>query len=678
MTLITPDPVALLVLSVGMAAVQCAPYPDLRAWMIAGMLASGSGTIYLWLRGHVNTSQVILGAIVARLMAFPMGPSVTDDTFRYIWDGWLQFDGVNPYALRPAEWMDTASAGVAERYRELYDHLNSTTYFSVYPPVSQMIFALGGSVDAVLGGRGDILQSYYAIKASFLALELGAVACLARMLSARTLVLYAWSPLVVLETAGQGHTEAALVAFLIMTVWAVRRRQAWIASLALAAATMVKLYPVLLFPLLWRRFGIDGIWPGIVVMTGLSIPYAAWFVPSHVFASLNLYVRLFEFFAGPYFATKHLLLVVTETDYSKVIGPVLRAAFLAGVPAMYFIDAWRTWRMERSMLWILGSFLVLSTTVHPWYLLGVLPLACLRLDGRGQNQVQHPIKSILPLFGWLWLSVIAPATYGYYTGLPYWTWVWIGWGGAALFVLIAALRNVHAVRNRLRMWVGDLQQRRSRGKAERVRAWLPAHSIPTPPVAVSTSAPTVRKPQHAGDNEEQAPIRVLDLGAGEGYVGQAIAVDGGAHLGKKRVCDVQLCDIVNLNRTDLPHDIYDGETLPYNDGDFDAVILYFVLHHCEAPGRVLSEALRVASQRVVVVESVVTGPIQRRLLRAADVVVNRIREGGSLHDQEQHLSFRSVEDWNVLAEENGATVIDITIWPGRIHPQARFVLEPSS
>ena len=298
---IAKDPVALLVLSVGIAAIQCAPYPGLRSWMIAGMLASGSGTMYLWLRGRLTMPQVVLGAVVARLAAFPLGPSVTDDTFRYIWDGWVQLDGLNPYALQPEAWMAAASGEVADRYRDLYEQLNSASYFSVYPPVSQLIFAAGAGVDAIVGRRGDVLQSYYAIKAAFLALEIGAVACLTRMVSARTLVLYAWSPLVVLETAGQGHTEAVLVAFLVVAVWAIRDQRAWVASVALAGAAMVKLYPVLLFPLLWRRFGGGGMWPGMAVMIGLSVPYAAWFVPSHVFDSLNLYVRLFEFFCRTVF-----------------------------------------------------------------------------------------------------------------------------------------------------------------------------------------------------------------------------------------------------------------------------------------------------------------------------------------------------------------------------------------
>jgi ubiquinone/menaquinone biosynthesis C-methylase UbiE len=169
---------------------------------------------------------------------------------------------------------------------------------------------------------------------------------------------------------------------------------------------------------------------------------------------------------------------------------------------------------------------------------------------------------------------------------------------------------------------------------------------------------------------------VLDLGAGEGYVGQAIqdarSDAEGCHIDAR----VQLCDILDLNRTDLPHDTYDGADLPYRENGFDSTILYFVLHHCENAERVLQEALRVTRGRVIVVESVIEGPVQRRVLRSLDRWANRIRSAGAMRAQEDTLTFRTVQGWEDLVRTCGGTVVHRHTWGNVVHPQALFVIEP--
>lgn len=650
------DPVAVLVW-LGIAGVAvCASLPGAHFALVMLGLASIAGTVWLWHRDRLSTAQVLAGAVAARFVFLPLEPSLTDDTFRYVWDGWLQWEGINPYEFRPSAVVAAEDGAMGS---ELYQRLNSKEFFSVYPPISQMVFAFGAGVDSLVGESGSWRQSYYAIKSVFVLLETAGLLLLARMLPPRWLVLYAWSPLVVLETAGQGHTEAALVFFLIAAVWAVQAARPSLASLALAGATLVKLYPVLLFPLLVRRFGWRSLLPGAVGGALLCLPYAEPFVVPNIMTSLDLYVRLFEFFAGPYFLAKHVLLEGTGIDYSKVLGPALRAAFLLGVPAVYIWDAWRLLPFHRSGLWILGGFLVLSTTVHPWYLLAVLPLSVLaagrsswRVDFAGQTAPDQ--TALLPagggLAGWLWLCAAAFGTYTFYAGGPYWAWVIGGWGGASF---LWVWPTTPGIRKAADAALQHLQRKRGAKKAGRIIRWLsPARA------------------RH-GDTP-----RVLDLGAGEGYVGQAIQhalSDGeGCHIDTR----VQLCDVVDLNRTDLPHDTYDGAELPYCESAFDSTILYFVLHHCQDAERVLREALRVTRGRVIVVESVIEGPVQHRVLRSLDRWANRIRSAGAMRAQEDALTFRTVQEWGNLVRTCGGTVVYRHTWGNVLHPQALFVIEP--
>ncbi|NBC18814.1 MAG: methyltransferase domain-containing protein [Bacteroidetes bacterium] len=569
-----------------------------------GVLSSGL-VVGLWRRGGIPVGWTLGLAAGARLIAFVLPPSLSDDAYRYVWDGLVQHAGLNPYRYVPSE-----VALPALQASPLVDLLNSASYYSVYPPLSQMVFFLGGWAYA-----GDWQASYYVIKAVFVAVEWGGLLLLARMADRRMLLLYALQPLVIIEVAGQGHTEALMVGALLLALYMAHNRRPRWASAALGAATMAKLYPLVLFPLLMRRFGWRGVWPGMLVMVLLGAPFAAPHVVPHVVESLRLYTSLFEFNAGLYLGVKNILAGVTGEDWSKTLGPLLTGLYLAILPLLYVLDARRDWPLSRGMLVVLGAFLVFTTTVHPWYLLAVLPLLA----------VQRHVA-----WHWLWLAAAAFGTYLLYRpggGVWYGAFVVVGWGGWAIFALWG---HRDALLQRVQRW-------RARRKVDVLASWLP-----------------------------ERPDRILDLGAGEGYVGRELASRTGA--------DVQLLDVLPMNRTGLPHQVYDGKHVPFEDDTFDATVLYFVLHHCKDPAAVVQEALRVTDGPVLVVESVYTSARSLRVLTVLDRVANRLRSGGAMAAQEEHLHFRTAEQWRLFFSEHGAVVQEERQFGSVLHRQAAFVL----
>jgi alpha-1,6-mannosyltransferase len=380
------------------------------SFLVGACFVAGGGLVVLWWRDVLSTTEVLWGAILLRLAFLPLLPELTDDPFRYVWDGWLQLEGINPYRFVPSD-------PALERFQdaEMYEKLNSQEYYSIYPPLLQLFFCFG----ALFYDGGWILP-YYVLKTAFVVVELVGVAILARLTSPRNLLLYAWNPLVLIETAGQGHTEALLVPLLFAALWAVRRQRGGLASVAIAGAGLVKLYPFALGPFLLRRFGWRAVWPGALVVVGLSIPYAAPYAIPHIKESADLFAQLFEFNAGPYYALKHTLWKWTGADWSKTIGPWFRRLFLVSLPVLYVLDAWRDWSFRRACLLLLGTFLVLSTTVHPWYLLPVVGLG---------------VMGPRPSWHWMWLGLCSVGTYLFYVDGLYWTWIWLGWGGAGLLAL---------------------------------------------------------------------------------------------------------------------------------------------------------------------------------------------------------------------------------------------------
>ncbi len=384
-----------------------------EAWpgLVALSFVACGGLLWLWKRDPLTRTQVLWGALLLRLAFLPLLPGLTDDFYRYVWDGWIQIAGINPYRFAPKH-----EALVPFQTTPLYEQLNSQAYYSVYPPLTQLLFAFGGWVYTALGWHA----AYYGLKGLFVAAEFGGVLVLSRLTTPRNLLLYAWNPLVLLETAGQGHTEALLIPFLVGLIWAVQHGSGRWASVAVAGAGMIKLYPFVLGPFLIRRHGWSAVWPGGLVVIGLSLPYVAPYALPHLKSSVDLFAELFEFNAGPYYLIKHAFWLFTGADWSKQIGPVFRYSFLVLLPVLYTLDWWRDWSMRWATLLTIGVFLIFSTTVHPWYLLPVLALGVLH----------HR-----PSWPWFWLGAFSIGTYLFYTGGSYWIWVILGWGGAALLAL---------------------------------------------------------------------------------------------------------------------------------------------------------------------------------------------------------------------------------------------------
>ena len=587
--------------------------PLYREVFVVLALAMGAAPLLVWARGRVTTRFVLVVAVLARLAVLWLPPTLSDDVYRYVWDGLVQLDGTSPYAHAPR---DAALAELRSEHGDLYGHLNSAGFYSVYPPLSQLLFAASATTAQV---GASPLVAVYLLKLLLAAAEIGALLLLSRLVPARLLVLYAWHPLAVIESAGQAHGEA-LAALLILTcVYTVPREKPLAAGAALGGAVMVKLWPLALLPLLWRRAGVTSMLAASAVMLALALPYASVVAAENVQRSLALYVGLFEFNALPYFLLRDGLnaLEPSEADMGKaVVGQLLQTAFALSLPVLVLLD-WRRRRpLDRAFAGVIGVYLVCTTTLHPWYMLPLLILPA-TLGAHGGR----------PRWCWLWLGLMSVGTYVRYRPggeATYEAFVWLGWGGWLVLLIGDGAADL----------LQGVLRRRGRRKAERVGPHLAKGGV------------------------------VLDLGAGEGYVGLALQ----KRLGGRAV----LADVSNAARVPLAAVHYDGRRLPFATASFDGVALCYVLHHCERPGRVLAEAMRVCRPggRVVVVESVYRTGRGRRLLRLLDWTANALRGhvGGPLH-------HRRAAAWRGLADRLGGRVVAFEAHGHPPHRQATVVVE---
>lgn len=160
---------------------------------------------------------------------------------------------------------------------------------------------------------------------------------------------------------------------------------------------------------------------------------------------------------------------------------------------------------------------------------------------------------------------------------------------------------------------------------------------------------------------------LLDLGAGEGWVAEALRA-----LTPVWTCSV---DVGPFQLAREPYVLYDGARLPFRDGTFDTTLISLALHHCEAPEAVLDEAVRVTRSRLLVVESVYRNSPERFWLDVLDGRLNGYRHGGAMNVP---LAFRRPEEWRALFESRGLRLITLQ-WLGSrierlIHHPLLFVM----
>jgi alpha-1,6-mannosyltransferase len=336
------------------------------------ILALVQGAFYLaavaltW-RGGLSRRAMIAVLLVAALMriAVLLAPAyLSDDINRYVWDGRVEGAGINPYRYIPA---DPHLAQL--RDATIFPHINRSDYApTIYPPVAEYIFFLGTRLS----------QSLTALKATLLAIELAGVLLLLRLLRdwrlpRERILIYLWHPLTLWEFAGSGHVDVAIVTLVALALWARRREAAWLTGSALAAAALVKFFPAVLFPALYRRW--DWRMPVAAAAT-VAIAYAPFMgAGSDVFGFLSGYWQEEGLQSGAGFFLWSLLGSVAPVEH---LGPAvyltLAAALLLalGVHSLFAVDG----RYLGSALTLAVAAMVLLSPHYPWYFAWIVPLIC--------------------------------------------------------------------------------------------------------------------------------------------------------------------------------------------------------------------------------------------------------------------------------------------------------------
>jgi alpha-1,6-mannosyltransferase len=263
---------------------------------------------------------------------------------------------------------------------ELFQHLNSPHYYSVYPPVCQAVFWL-----AALFSPESILGSVVVMRVVLLLAEAGTFVLAIRLLPllgrpSRQVLWYALNPLVIMELTGNLHFEALMVFFLLGALYLLLRHRYWLSALAFGLAVGVKLLPLMLLPFLYGRLPFKWLLLYCTLVGGtlvlLFLPFLSLEIIGNLLSSVNLYFQKFEFNASFYYLCRWLGDQMLGYNPIGTLGPFLSLLVLGSLLSL----AYRYRQASLSLLptlWLaaLTLYLLLSTTVHPWYITTLVALA---------------------------------------------------------------------------------------------------------------------------------------------------------------------------------------------------------------------------------------------------------------------------------------------------------------
>lgn len=336
----------------------------------------------LWLnRQEFSFNRFLWISIGLRLVLILAIPVLSNDFYRFIWDGELITHGVNPYAHRPDDLISFGGFMDEAHMRKLYHGMGelSQQHYTCYPPLGQMFFVIAAAF------TDSIPTQIIILKVIMVMADLGIILVgkkiLERLgLSPQAIFLYALNPFIILEFSGNLHFEGIMLFFLLSAAYLLMKRQWIFAAVFMAMAIQVKLIPLILLPSLFRYLGfrqalaycaVTGI---LVMLLGILFMNNQFLL--NMLQSTSDYFVSFEFNASIFYLVRALGFAVQGYDIIHSAGPALGLISTGLILAVSFLGRQRSdTDLLKIWLFLFVIYYLFATTVHPWYISSVLLLS---------------------------------------------------------------------------------------------------------------------------------------------------------------------------------------------------------------------------------------------------------------------------------------------------------------
>ena len=345
---------------------------------------------YLWKKNQSNFQLLVSFSILFRLIFLFAIPNLSQDFYRFIWDGRMLLTGLNPYLSLPETFIEFRSLPIPQA-EELYEGMGAMngSHYTNYPPINQLCFFI-----AALFGYKSILASVVTMRILIILADIGIIYFGKKLLELlklpiHNIFLYALNPFIIIELTGNLHFESVMLFFLVWSLYALAKNKWILAAVLLACSVSVKLIPLLFLPLFFQQFislkkpnlkqfyKLIAFYVIVLVSVGLMfLPFYSNTLLANYSNSVGLWFKNFEFNASIYYILREIGYLFRGYNEIAIIGKISPiATIIVLLTFTFFRKQVKFTQLLTSMLLALSFYYFTTTTMHPWYIATLLILS---------------------------------------------------------------------------------------------------------------------------------------------------------------------------------------------------------------------------------------------------------------------------------------------------------------
>ena len=325
--------------------------------------------LYLIFKGKENQITLFFLAFGFRILLLFAIPNLSDDFYRFIWDGRMIWEGLNPYLVLPEN--DTSLVAEGQLLYKGMGAMNGSHY-TCYPPVNQFAFL----IPAIFFSK-NLLGATLVMRLLLILADLGTFIFGKKTLHllqmpSKYIFLYILNPFIILELTGNLHFEGLMIFFLAIAIYYLLKNKWLYSALAFAVSVSVKLVPLLFVPIFIKKIGF---WKtvgygSLVILLNLLffLPFMSKDLYDNFMDSIHLYFQNFEFNASIYYIIREIGFQVKGYNIIHSVGKVTPILVIFAVGMFSFFRNNKNPKiLFESLLFSICIYYSLASIVHPWY-----------------------------------------------------------------------------------------------------------------------------------------------------------------------------------------------------------------------------------------------------------------------------------------------------------------------